>query len=92
MSAAETFILHSKKVSDKVVTVGQNTKGVVDYNNINMIKISCDPMGIYFGYPMYTRHDRIPNDGFNKEGIAPDVRSEKKGEALIQFAREYLKQ
>ncbi len=92
MSAAETFILHSKRISDKVLTIGQNTNGVVDYNNINMIKISCDPLGIYFGYPMYTYHERIPKDGYNENGIAPDIHSEKKGEDLIQFALEYLKQ
>ncbi|MFZ1683018.1 MAG: S41 family peptidase, partial [Candidatus Zixiibacteriota bacterium] len=42
VSAAETFILHSKLASDKVVTIGSNTGGVVDYNNINMVRVSCE--------------------------------------------------
>ncbi len=90
-SAAETFILHSKKASAQVVTVGQNTAGVVDYNNINMVRISCEESGIYLGYPMYTYHDRIPEDGYNKTGIPPDIQTDKRGRELIEFTLNYLK-
>lgn len=89
-SAAETFILHSKKASDKVITIGQNTAGVVDYNNINMIPISCEKLGVYFGYPMYTLHQDIPKNGYNETGIAPDVRSDKTGRELITFTLKNL--
>lgn len=91
ISAAETFILYSKGASDKVVTIGTNTGGVVDYNNINMVKISCERLGMLFGYPMYTLNDHILKDGFNNKGIPPNVFSEKKGRELIEYAMEYLR-
>ena len=90
-SAAETFILHSKRASDQVITIGQNTAGVVDYNNINMVRISCEESGIYFGYPMYTYHDRIPEDGYNQTGIPPDIHTDKTGRELIEYTLNYLK-
>ena len=90
ISAAETFILHSKGSSDKVVTIGTNTGGVVDYNNINMVRIGCEHDGIYFGYPTFTLNDHILKDGYNNKGISPDISSDKKGRDLITFALEYL--
>ena len=92
ISASETFILNSKSVSDKVTTIGTNTGGVVDYNNINMLPISCERLGIYFGYPTFTLNDHILKDGYNGKGIPPDVRSDKTGSELIDFAVGYLKQ
>ncbi len=90
ISAAETFVLHSKTVSDKVMIIGTNTGGVVDYNNINMVRIGCERDGIYFGYPMYTLNDHILKDGYNNRGSPPDISSDKKGRELINFALGYL--
>lgn len=90
MSAAETFILHSKGVSNKVVTMGENTGGVVDYNNINIIKLDCEKYGISLGYPTYTLHDKIPNEGYNKTGIAPDIKIENSVKDKIGFILKYL--
>lgn len=89
-SAAETFVLYSKAVSTKVLTMGENTGGVVDYNNINMVKLLCDKHGIQFGYPTYTLHDKIPQKGYNKTGIAPDVRIPAAVKDKIAFVMEYL--
>ena len=91
ISAAETFVLYSKGSSDKVVTIGTNTGGVVDYNNINMVKLSCDRAGIQFGYPTYTLNDHILKDGYNNKGIPPDIFSDKKGRELMEFTLEYLR-
>lgn len=91
MSAAETFILHSKGVSSKVVTMGENTGGVVDYNNINMVSLGCETQGIFFGYPTYSLNDAVHlGKGYNKTGIAPDVRIDAKIVDKIGFARQYL--
>ncbi len=73
MSAAETFILYSKAVSSKVIIMGEPTGGVVDYNNINLVKLNCTKHGIYFGYPTYTLHDKVLTNGYNRTGIQPDV-------------------
>lgn len=89
MSAAETFVLFSKAISDKVITIGTNTGGVVDYNNINMIKLGCGKFGTHLGYPTYTLHSRIPDDGYNSTGIKPDVYY--RNEDAIMFATQYLK-
>lgn len=74
MSAAESFILYSKSVSSKVITMGAATGGVIDYNNVNMIPVGCTSQGIYFGYPMYSMTATVhQGTGFNKTGIVPDV-------------------
>lgn len=91
ISAAETFILHSKAVSDKVITMGDNTGGVVDYNNINLIKLNCEKHGIYFGYPTFTLNDRIITQGYNKTGIIPDIKINNSVKNKIGFVLKYLK-
>jgi hypothetical protein len=92
MSAAETFVLYSKAVSSKVITMGDNTGGVVDYNNINLIKLNCEKHGIYFGYPTYTLHDKVVTQGYNKTGIPPDVKIDNTVQDKIAFIVKYLKE
>ncbi len=72
------------------MTIGTNTGGCVDYNNINMVRLGCERLGFYFGYPTYTLNDHILKDGYNGRGIAPDVYSDKKSTDLIAFAVAYL--
>lgn len=88
-SAAEQFVLHAK-MAGEVTTIGQPTAGVIDYQSINMVKLDCLPMGIQFGYPTSTLNKNIPKDGFNRNGITPDILSEKSGDALVQLAVEYF--
>jgi Peptidase family S41 len=92
MSAAESFILHAKGVSSKVITIGKNTRGVIDYQSINMIKLDCEKQGLYFGYPTSTSTKGVPAKGYNKTGIAPDVLTHKVGKDLIDFAVKSMKQ
>jgi Peptidase family S41 len=89
-SATEQFVIHSKQVSSKVITIGQNTKGVIDYQSVNMVDLNCGERGIYFGYPTSTRHTKIPLDGYNVTGIKPDVSTVKTGDELLAFALEQL--
>jgi len=88
-SAAETFILHAKGVSDRVVTIGGATGGVVDFNNINTIKLSCAKLGVQFGYPMYSLTSKVPDIGYNRTGIKPDV--EIRDGDLVQSALSVLR-
>lgn len=91
MSAAETFILSSKAISGKVVTMGENTGGVVDYNNINMVSLGCETQGIYFGYPTYSFHQEVHlGKGYNQTGIPPDVRIDPKVKDKVGFVLRYL--
>ncbi|NCU06332.1 MAG: hypothetical protein GXC73_20450, partial [Chitinophagaceae bacterium] len=90
MSAAETFVLFSKAISSKVIIMGENTAGVVDYNNINMVKLNCRKHGIYFGYPTYTLHNKVVTNGYNKLGIPPDVRIDHTVQDKIGFIVKYL--
>lgn len=73
MSAAESFILHSKGASSKVTTFGSPTRGVIDYTSVSVLKLASGNQRIYFGYPTSTLHKEIPKNGYNKNGIAPDV-------------------
>lgn len=91
MSAAEAFILQSKQASDKVITIGRNTRGVIDYQSINMVKLGCESRGIHFGYPTSTSNKEIPRNGYNQSGIKPDILSESVSTELIAFALQQLK-
>ncbi len=74
MSAAESFILHSKQVNDKVKIFGERTAGVIDYTSVNVIKLtSSESQNIYFGYPTSTLNKYLSGSGFNRTGIIPDV-------------------
>jgi len=90
ISAAETFILHSKQVSTKVLTMGESTGGVVDLDNVNSISLDCGYRGTSLGYPMFSRNNHILKDGYNKTGIQPDVQINKGEEDWIFFAQKYL--
>lgn len=91
-SAAESFVLHAKAVSTKVITMGENTAGVIDYNNVNMVPLNCQKTGIYFGYPTFTYNKMILTNGYNKTGITPDVKIGYTVSDKIDFILKYLKQ
>lgn len=74
MSAAESFVLHAKNVSSKVTTFGSPTAGVIDYTSVNTILLATSGnQTIYFGYPTSSWNKEIPENGYNKTGIIPDV-------------------
>ena len=73
MSAAESFIIHSKASSDLITLFGSPTGGVIDYTSANGLKLDSGSQNIYFGYPTGTLHKEIPENGFNKNGIQPDM-------------------
>jgi len=86
MSASESFILHAKGASKKVMTFGTPTAGVIDYTSTNSIPLKhSGSQNIYFGYPTGTLHKDILKNGFNKKGIFPDVYTPSSTSNLIQF-------
>lgn len=92
MSAAESFILHSKSVSDAITLFGQPTGGVIDYTSVFMVKLkSSHEHNILFGFPTGTLHKRIPKDGYNEKGIQPDVFIANSVEDKIKFIVDYYK-
>ena len=72
-SAAESFIIHSKRSSSKVMTFGSPTAGMIDYTSVNSLPLSSGKQNIYLVYPTSTLHKGIPQHGFNETGILPDV-------------------
>lgn len=73
-SASESFILHARGASDKVMTFGSPTGGVIDYTSVNILLLkNSGRQNIYFGYPTGTLHQDVLENGYNKTGIIPDV-------------------
>ncbi|GAB5522137.1 MAG: hypothetical protein Roseis2KO_00090 [Roseivirga sp.] len=91
MSAAESFIIHAKKSSTLVKTFGSPTDGVIDYTSVNAILLESGDQNIYFGYPTGTLHKDIPENGFNKTGIVPDVPIDGRVMDKVAFIMEYYK-
>jgi len=92
MSAAESFVLHSKGASTKVKTFGSPTGGVIDYTSIHMIKLDSGSRNIYFGYPTSTYHKNIPQKGLNQTGIFPDVPIRDDVKDKVGFIMRYYRQ
>ena len=91
MSAAESFILHSKGASTKVTTFGSPTAGVIDYTSVTVLKLpTSGDQRIYFGFPTSSLHKQIPQNGYNKTGIKPDVPIENSEKDKIKFIRAYF--
>ena len=92
MSAAESFILHAKQAGSIVRTFGSPTAGVIDYTSVNSLKLNSFDQNIYFGYPTSTLHKNIPEKGYNKTGIIPDVPIKSDVKDKVQYIIDYYKQ
>jgi len=95
-SAAESFILHSKRVSNKVKTFGNPTYGMIDNTSVNNVKLkSSKNQNIYFVYPTSsmgeTNDPKHPN-GYNEKGILPDVVIDKSVKDKVKFIMDYYKE
>ena len=91
MSAAESFIMHSKQNSSLVKTFGSPTDGVIDYTSVNSVTLSSGRQNIYFAYPTSTLHQQIPDNGYNQTGMIPDVPIDAKVKDKVAFIMEYFK-
>jgi hypothetical protein len=94
MSACESFILHSKKVSNKVRVYGANTAGVIDYTSVMSVRLkSSGNQNIYFGFPTSSLSKEYAIDypnGYNKTGIRPDVAIPSSVEDKILYVNERM--
>lgn len=90
-SAAESFILHSKGYSNRVVAFGEHTHGIIDYTSTTSVSLLCSSQNYYLGYPTSTLHADIPANGYNTMGIKPDVIISNKEKDKIQFILNWLK-
>lgn len=72
-SASESFILHAKGASTKVLTFGSPSRGMIDFTSVNSLLLkNSGNQNIYFGYPTGTLHKDVMESGYNQTGILPD--------------------
>lgn len=84
-SAAEAFIYHARQ-SAKVVTMGEPTRGNIDYMQVSMHPLGKGEYAVWFGYPLYFKRG-LPAHSVDDEGYAPDVHLA--GDDWLGFAREW---
>lgn len=71
-SASEELLIQSKAISDRVYIYGkENTSGTLDFASVREVQLPNS--GIMMSIPM-GRSCRMPNNGIDKTGIAPDFR------------------
>ncbi|MEO8588998.1 MAG: S41 family peptidase [Flavobacteriales bacterium] len=73
VSAGEAICLLARTY-ERVKIFGENTAGCIDYQNVSMVYFGCDAAGYLLGYPTMASSAALPRGGYNKTGIAPDVR------------------
>lgn len=89
-SATESFVLYAKLSSRKVKTFGTPTAGMIDYTSVNSILLNSGKQNIIFVYPTSTLHKDIPKNGYNKNGIIPDIIIKSDISNKVNFVSEYL--
>ena len=73
VSAGEAFLLSAMR-NTKVTVFGENTGGVIDLQNVRIVRLACRGRGLLLGYPTIAASANLPADGLNATGIAPHVR------------------
>jgi hypothetical protein len=73
VSAGEAFLLSAMR-NTKVTVFGENTGGVIDLQNVRIVRLACRGRGLLLGYPTIAASAELPDGGLNAIGIAPDVR------------------
>ncbi len=91
-SASESFILHSKRSSTKVKIFGAPTEGTIDYTSVTSILLNSGKQYIYFRYPTSTLNKEIPNNGYNKTGIIPDIPIQNDVKDKVDFIIRYYQE
>jgi C-terminal processing protease CtpA/Prc len=71
-SAAEALVLQLRQ-SPRVIVVGENTKGNIDYPSVYLSSVGCGDQAYQLGVPLYAGSRDLPVGGFDGSGIAPDV-------------------
>lgn len=84
-SSGEEFVLTARQ-SKKVVLMGENTAGVIDYANVHDLPVPVSPFRLYYATSRTKRTELYDN-----VGIAPDVRIPAMETNWIDYARQYLR-
>jgi C-terminal processing protease CtpA/Prc len=71
-SSGEAMILLARQ-SPRVIVVGENTRGNIDYQQVSLQKVGCGDHAYDLGTPLYTRTRNLPAGGLDVIGITPDV-------------------
>lgn len=90
MSAGEAFALEAAR-SDRVTLFGQNTAGVIDYQNVRVRPLACAERGLRLGYPEFAAGRVLEGHRINGSGVAPDVRIGDDVEDWVGFVSEYYR-
>lgn len=90
MSAAESFIIHSRQNSSLVKTFGSPTDGVIDYTSVNAVRLESGRQNILFGYPTSTLSTE-PEGRYNQTGMLPDVPIADSVKDKVAFIMAYYK-
>jgi hypothetical protein len=88
VSAGGAFILQAMR-SPKVTLFGENSAGVIDYQNVTRLRIGCPSQRLLLGYPTMAGAASLPKGGINGIGIAPDVRIPASAEDPYKFIIAY---
>lgn len=70
---AESFLLRVMQ-SGKVVTMGEASRGNIDYRDVVARTLGCGDYAIDFNYPLVMRSRNLPADALDAGGITPDLR------------------
>ena len=87
-SAAEAFVYHARQ-SRKVVTMGEPTRGNIDYMQVSMHRVGAGDFRYWFGYPLYFARD-LPRDSVDDSGYPPDVALTPELGDPVAFALDWL--
>lgn len=87
-SAAEAFIYHARQ-SSNVTTMGEPTRGNIDYMQVSMHKTGCGQNAYWFGYPLYFKAG-LPATSVDDEGYAPDIHLQPRQDWL-EFALRWVR-
>jgi hypothetical protein len=72
VSASEVLVLAALR-STRAIVIGEPTAGALDYQSVNVVRLSPSEDRWFLGYPTVTRHAGLPVGGMRGKGIAPDV-------------------
>ena len=72
VSAAEVLVLRALR-STRAVVVGEPTRGALDYQSVNIVRVSPGENRWFLGYPTITASAHLPRGGMRGTGIRPDV-------------------
>jgi hypothetical protein len=87
-SAAEAFILFALH-SPRVTTFGAPTRGMIDYQNVGIVRVGCPDSDLLLGYPTIAASPELPEGGLNATGILPDVEMPVEGDMVGRVVASY---